>query len=239
MSDEIIRTNACISEKYNLTKNIAKINKIISLYKIHILRKKVKALIEKHKKCFTIQSTLKDKNLSLIAYLAEQEKEYEVIYEDILNQNVAYIPKEDYQKKLLLKFYFVNAKNESIIDPKYNNEYNGNMFLNVINLKKIIEKEEENYEDFSTFLETYFTSKNLSKEIRQYFFNFSSNFRNINKKRTFTLKGGLKLKKIRNNIKLKNSLQSILKTRTKNRIPSGKRISFGKVTKLEYYKERL
>ena len=113
------------------------------------------------------------------------------------------------------------------------------MFLNVINLKKILEKEEESHEDFNTFLETYFTSKNLSKEIRQYFFYFSQNLRQINKKRTLTLKGGLKLKKIGNNIKFENSLKSILKPRTKNRVPSGKKISFGNVTKIEYYIERL
>ena len=135
-----------------------------------------------------------------------------------------------------MKFYFVNSKNESIIDPKYNNEFNGNKFLNVINLKKILEKEEERKEDFNTFLETYFSSKQLSKEIRQYFFHFTQNLRK-DKKRTLTFKGGIKLAKIRDNIKSENHLLSILKTRNKNRVPSRKRISFGNVTKLEYYKE--
>ena len=51
------------------------------------------------------------------------------------------------------------------------------MFLNIINLKKILEKEEERKEDFNTFLETYFSSKQLSKEIRQYFFHFTQNLR--------------------------------------------------------------
>ena len=110
------------------------------------------------------------------------------------------------------------------------------MFLNIINLKKILEKEEERKEDFKAFLETYFTSNKLSKAIRQYFFGSTQNLRKINKRKTITLKSALKLKKIGNKIKSENNLLSILKTRNKNRVPSGKKISFGNVTKLEYYK---
>ena len=236
MSEEKKRTKKNNYSYYLKKENIIKINKIISRIKIFFFQKKVKNLIRLSKENYIILSTLNEKNMKMVIYFPEKIKEYEIIYEPILDQNIIYIPKEDYQNKLLLKFYFLNENNENIIDPKYNNEYNGDIFLNVLNLKKIIEKEEERKEDFQTFLETYFTSNKLNKEVKNYFFHSSfKNLRKINKKRTLTIKSGLKLKKIKNKIKSENNLSSILKTRSKNRISSGKRISFGNVMKLEYY----
>ena len=130
----------------------------------------------------------------------------------------------------------MNKKNESIIDPKYNNEFNDGLFLNVINLKKIKEKEEEREDDFQTFLETYFTSNNkLNKEVNDYFFSSTNNLRvKRNKKRTLTGHTALKLNKLGAKIKSDNHLPSILKKRPNNRIPSNKRISFGDVKQLKY-----
>ena len=129
----------------------------------------------------------------------------------------------------------MNEKNESIIDPKYNNEFNDGLFLNVINLKKIKDKEEEREDDFQTFLETYFTSNNkLSKEMNDYFFKKNDVKIKRNKKRTLTATTGLKLKKI-GRTNSDNTVSSILKGRPKNRIPSDKKITFGGVKKLEYY----
>ena len=216
---------------------IDKINKIISIYKIHLLRKKVKSLIIAHKKNYAIYSTLKENNLKLVVYLSENEtKEYPVKFEKILNENIVYINRDDIKKRLLLKCYFVNSKNESIIDPKYNNEFNDGLFFNVINLKKIKEKEEEREDDFQTFLETYFTSSSkLSKEMSDYFFKSTNPVKiKRNKKRTLTATTGLKLKKI-GRMNSDNNLFSILKERPKNRVPSDKKISFGGVKKLEYF----
>ena len=216
---------------------IDKINKIISIYKIHLLRKKVKSLIIAHKKNYAIYSTLKENNLKLVVYLSENEtKEYPVKFEKILNENIVYINRDDIKKRLLLKCYFVNSKNESIIDPKYNNEFNDGLFFNVINLKKIKEKEEEREDDFQTFLETYFTSSDkLSKEMSDYFFKSTNPVKiKRNKKRTLTATTGLKLKKI-GRMNSDNNLFSILKERPKNRVPSDKKISFGGVKKLEYF----
>ncbi len=156
--------------------DINKINKIISNFRIFRFKKKVKELVKKHKQNYAIYSTLKEKNLKLVAcFLDNETKEYPVIYEQILNENIAYVNRDDFKKRLLLKCHFVNDKNESIIDPKYNNEFNDGLFLNVINLKKIKEKEEEREDDFQTFLETYFTSSNkLSKEMNDYFFKDTS-----------------------------------------------------------------
>ena len=209
--------------------DINKINKIITNFRIYTFKKKVKELVKKHKQNYAIYSTLKEKNLKLVAcFLDNETKEYPVIYEQILNENIAYVNRDDFKKRLLLKCHFVNDKNESIIDPKYNNEFNDGLFLNVINLKKIKEKEEEREDDFQTFLETYFTSNNkLSKEMNDYFFKTNEVKIKRNKKRTLTATTRLKLKKI--------GCFSILKERPKDRIPSDKKITFGGVKKLEYY----
>ena len=216
--------------------DVNKINKIISNFRIYTFKKKVKELVKKHKQNYAIYSTLKEKNLKLVAFFSDNEtKEYPVIYEQILNENIAYVNRDDFKKRLLLKCHFVNEKNESIIDPKYNNEFNDGLFLNVINLKKIKDKEEEREDDFQTFLKTYFTSNHkLSKEMNDYFFKKNDVKIKRNKKRTLTATTGLKLKKIgRNNSD--NTVSSILKERPKNRIPSDKKITFGGVKKLEYY----
>jgi len=223
--------------KYNSENNIKKINLIISIFKIFTFRKKIKSLISLHKKNYVIQTTLKEDGLKLVAFFPEDEtKEYPVIFEPILEQNVAYVLKDDFKKRLLLKCYFLNKNNESIIDPKYNNEFNDGLFLNVINLKKIKEKEEEREDDFQTFLETYFTSNNkFSKEMNDYFFSSSQNIRKRTKKRTLTGSTPLQLKQLGGKINSSNHLPSILKGRPNKRVPSNKKISFGNVKKLEYY----
>ena len=227
------------NSKYNSEENIKKINLIISIFKIFTFRKKIKSLISLHKKNYVIQTTLKEDGLKLVAFFPEDEtKEYPVIFEPILGQYVAYVLKDDFKKRLLLKCYFINKNNESIIDPKYNNEFNDGLFLNVINLKKIKEKEEEREDDFQTFLETYFTSNNkFSKEMNDYFFTSSQNIRKRRKKRTLTGSTPLQLNQLGSKIKSSNNLPSILKVRPNKRVPSDKKISFGNVKKLEYYVE--
>ena len=227
------------NSKYNSEENIKKINLIISIFKIFTFRKKIKSLISLHKKNYVIQTTLKEEGLKLVAFFPEDEtKEYPVVFEPLLNQHVAYVLKDDFKKRLLLKCYFINKNNESIIDPKYNNEFNDGLFLNVINLKKIKEKEEEREDDFQTFLETYFTSNNkFSKEMNDYFFTSSQNIRKRTKKRTLTGSTPFHLNQLGGKIHSCNHLPSILKVRPNKRVPSNKKISFGNVKKLEYYVE--
>ena len=241
-TNENTDNNEDITSKYKDENSLKKINKIIEKYKLFIFKKKVKELTKKHKENYVIQTTLNEEGLKLVAFFPDDEiKEYPVIFEPILNMSAAYVTRDDFKKRLLLKCNFINKKNESIIDPKYNNEFNDGLFINVINLKKILEKEEEREDDFQTFLETYFTSNNkLSKELNDYFFS-SSNLRvKRTKKRTLTARTQLKLKKLGTKIKSDNHLPSILKGRPDLRKPSGKRISFGDVSKLEYYvKEKI
>lgn len=237
-TNENTDNNEDITSKYKDENSLKKINKIIEKYKLFIFKKKVKELTKKHKENYVIQTTLNEEGLKLVAFFPDDEiKEYPVIYEPILNMSAAYVTRDDFKKRLLLKCNFINKKNESIIDPKYNNEFNDGLFINVINLKKILEKEEEREDDFQTFLETYFTSNNkLSKELNDYFFNSSQNLRvKRTKKRTLTGRTALKLKKLGGKLNSDKNLQSILRERPDKRIPSAKRISFGDVKKLEYY----
>lgn len=226
-----------LNTKFTSQEDIKKINIIITYFKMRLFRKKVKLLIKKHKENYVIVTTLKDQKLKLVAFFPEDEtKEYPVEYEPILDDSIAYVSRDDFKKRLLLKCNFVNDKNESIIDPKYNNEFNDGLFINVINLKKIKEKEEEREDDFQTFLETYFTSSNkLTKEMNDYFFKDTSMRVKRSKKRTLTATSGLKLKKLGSRVNSDNHIHSILKERPNKRIPSNKRISFGEVEKLEYY----
>ena len=226
-----------LNTKFTSQEDIKKINIIITYFKMSLFRKKVKLLIKKHKENYVIVTTLKDQKLKLVAFFPEDEtKEYPVEYEPILDDSIAYVSRDDFKKRLLLKCNFVNDKNESIIDPKYNNEFNDGLFINVINLKKIKEKEEEREDDFQTFLETYFTSSNkLTKEMNDYFFKDTSMRVKRSKKRTLTATSGLKLKKLGSRVNSDNHIHSILKERPNKRIPSNKRISFGEVKKFEYY----
>ena len=198
-----------------------------------LFRKKVKILIKKQKDNYILVSTINDKGSILKVYSSNDEtKEYDLIYEPILKQNLVYIPRKDC-KKNLLKCHFVNSKGESIVDPKFNTSFEEGLFLNVINLKKMREKEEEREEDFQTFLEHYFTGGKLSKECEEFFLSISSQNlmkvqRNSKKNRTVT-EGRSEFGKLKNKIKADFNINSILKQRPSKRIPSGRRISFGEV----------
>ena len=125
---------------------------------VYLYRKLVKKLIKRQKENYAIISSINSNDLSMEIYLSEDKtQKVKYTYEPILKQNVFYIPKGNLKKKNLLKFSFLNKKKESIIDPKFNTEYDCGEFINVLNLKKIKDKEEEKEEDFQTFLESYYT----------------------------------------------------------------------------------
>ncbi len=200
---------------------------------IYLFRKKVKNLVKKHKENYAIISSVNKGNISMnIRMNEDQIKKVKFVHEPILNENYFYIPRKLYKKKNLLKFSLVNKKNESIIDPKFNTEYDEGEFINVINLKKIKDKEEENEEEFQAFLETYYTLKpSLSKETEERN-KLSLGVVRIKKKhRTMDNKGGLHfgINKIPSN--------SILKQRPTKRIVSNKKISFSEINETIPYKK--
>ena len=158
----------------------------------------------------------------------EKIKKLKFTYEPILNQNVFYLPRKKY-KKNLLKFSFVNNKNETIIDPKFNTEYDAGEFINVINLKKIKDKEEEKEEEFQSFLENYYTLKpSISKEIEETN-KLSLGIVRIKKKhKTMDNKGGLVFG---------GHTNSILKPRPIKRVASNRKICFSEKNETLSYKK--
>ena len=189
---------------------------------IFLFKKRVKNVIKRHKENFAIISSLNTNHLSMNIKINEEKiNKVKPIYESVLKENIFYISRKMYKKKNLLKFSFVNKKNESILDPKFNTEYDEGEFINVINLKKIKDKEEENEEDFQSFLESYYTMKpSLSKEVVEQNKLSLGVVRVKKKHKTMDAKGGLNLgiHKFQSN--------SILKQRPIKRITSNKKISF-------------
>ena len=151
----------CLNKRDEILKFLVNYIKNVYLY-----RKQVKKLIQRQKDNYSIISSINSKDLSMEIYLSEDNtQKVKYTYEPILQQNIFYIPKSNFKKKNLLKFSFLNKKKESIIDPKFNTEYDCGEFINVINLKKIKDKEEEKEEDFQTFLESYYTLRqSMSKQ---------------------------------------------------------------------------
>ena len=200
---------------------------------IFLFKKRVKNVIKRHKENFAIISSLNKNHLSMNIKINEEKvNKVKPIYESILKENIFYISRKMYKKKNLLKFSFVNKKNESILDPKFNTEYDEGEFINVINLKKIKDKEEENEEDFQSFLESYYTMKpSLSKEVVEQNKLSLGVVRVKKKHKTMDAKGGLNfgIHKFQSN--------SILKQRPIKRITSNKKISFADKNETIAYKK--
>lgn len=207
------------------------LKKLVNAIKFFLFKKKVRKLIKLQKENFCILSYIKEDGMTLEARINEDEqKKYNVVYEPILDQNIAYIPRSDYKKKNLLKFSFINSKNETVIEPKYNTEYEDGIFINVINLKKLKDAEEERMDDFQSFLELYYTSNehnNNEDKIDGKNFNQSGQKQRSKKKHHTEVETSKVIKEKKN--KSNSNLLSILKPRPAKRRPSERRISFGEI----------
>lgn len=209
-------------EKYNETQ-INKIKNLISKIRNYFFRKKVKKLIQLQKENFFIISSVNEKDLFLKAIISEDEvKDYKLKYISILDQNIAFIPKDKFKKRLLLKCTFSNNKGDCIIDPRFNTEFTDDgIFINVINLKKMKEKEEERKEDFEAFLETYFTTPSTTKnDFEKYYSSIKGAFKEVTR--------------VTKRHKTGKAIKGILKDRPIKRNPSDRKISFGNVTYQSY-----
>ena len=206
---------------------------------IYLLRKEVKKLIKKAKDNYVIISSVnKNSDLHMNIIVNEEEiKKVKSTYEPILNENMFYIPRKAFKKKNLLKFSFANnknesIKNESIIDPKFNTEYDSGEFINVINLKKIKDKEEEREEEFQTFLESYYTLKPAFSKQSIETKKLSLGIVRVKKKhKTMDQKEGFSF----GVHKIPSS--SILKQRPIKRVTSNKKITFSEINETIAYKK--
>ena len=233
---EINKKNKNSKIKKNEKKTKDELIKFLIEYikKVFLFRLNVKKIIQRQKENYSIVSSINTCDLTMEIYLAEDKtQKVKYTFEPILKENIFYIPKRLLKKKNLMKFTFLNKKKENIIDPKFNTEYDCGEFINVINLKKIKDKEEEREEDFQAFLESYYTLKQAqSKETT-----------NINK---FKLEA-IRTKKKHRTMDSKNGLlfgvnkvpsNSILKQRGEHRrITSNKKISFSDKNETIAYKK--
>ena len=209
---------------------------VMFIKKVYLFKKSVKKLIQRQKENYAITSSVNSNDLCMEIYLSEDKtQKVKYTYEPILKENIFYIPKKLLRKKNLLKFSFLNKKKENIIDQKFNTEYDCGEFINVLNLKKIKDKEEEREEDFQSFLESYYTLKQaMSKETTS----------NINKYHLEVVRIKKKHRTLDNK---KNGLvfgvgkipsNSILKQRGEHRkVTSNKKISFSDKNETIAYKK--
>jgi len=214
-----------LSEKFGKSSiNISKINepqkklilKLEESFDNFLYRKKVKNLIRKIKSNYIIQSSAFFPNLFLEVIGAKKNKRYELTYEPILKQNVAFLPKKCIRNKRKLKFLIKNMRDEIFIEPLYQIEYKNGSIFNILDLQKIDEKEYKNERDFKMFLNEYF--KNNKKEEKEP--------KSITKSKSDD--------EVTNKDKVKDKIvfpkiTSILKKKPKNRVKNGRKISFGSV----------
>ena len=154
-------------DKYNLNnlnekqkKLILKLERALDNY---LYRKKVQNLIQTLKDNYMIVCTANIPNLYLNIIRNKKVKQYKLVYEPILKQNVVFLPRKVYRNKKKLKFVICNIKKEIFIEPQYQTEYEDGSFVNILDLSEIKEKEYKNEEDFNKFLKNYLA--NNKKEI--------------------------------------------------------------------------
>jgi hypothetical protein len=154
-------------DKYNLNNLNEKQKKLIlkleKAFDNYLYRKKVQNLIQTLKENYMIVCTANIPNLYLNIIRNKKVKQYKLVYEPILKQNVAFLPRKIYRNKKKLKFVICNIKKEIFIEPQYQTEYEDGSFVNILDLSEIKEKEYKNEEDFNNFLKKYLA--NNKKEI--------------------------------------------------------------------------
>jgi type III secretory pathway component EscV len=212
LSEKIGKSNINLSNiKKSEKKLILKLEESIDNF---LYRKKVRALIKKIKSSYIIQSSTFFPDLFLEVISAKKNKKYQVVYEPILKEHVAFLPKKSYRNKKKLKFVIKNIKDEILIEPLYQIEYKNGSIFNILDLQQIDDKENEKEKDFKMFLNQNF--KTIIKENKEpkAITKSKSDYEVINKEK---IKDTISLPKI----------TSILKKKPKNRIKKDRKISFG------------
>lgn len=195
-------------------------------FKVMLYQSQVKRIFTLKEKCYSIVSSITDRNLTLKLYLYNG-KVYttQFKYCAIQKANVAYVPRNEIVG-LLAKAHFVNENGLVIVDPKFANCFEHNQFYNKINFRQIMQKEKDEKEERERAVKAIMCSKKIigggmkmstsmgdlslatgKKSLSKYGKNFSS----------------------MTDLKLNNSLKGILKQRPTKRVGSDRKISFGSV----------
>ena len=209
-----------INNKTKKTKNELLHSLVHFIKNIYIFKKKVKLLIQKHKENFAIIiNTINKSYLPMNIQIDNRKKTIlKYTYEPILKEYVFYISRKLYRNKKIIKFTFINKKNESIVDPQLNTLYHKGQFFNVISLKNIRKIEKRNSEEFLYFLDKNYKIKHISSEETE-----------ENEEKVKQNYGNAMHRKI--------PYYSILKKRPKKRITSNKKITFSKKNEMRSYKK--
>ncbi len=154
--------------KYDLNENQKKlILKLEKAFDNYLFRKKVRNLIQTLKDNYMIICTANIPHLYLNIIRNKKVKQYKLVYEPILKENVAFLPRKVYRNKKKLKFVICNIKKEIFIEPQYKTEYEDGSFVNVLDLSEIKDKEYKNEEDFNVFLKNYYKNNNKKEVIKK------------------------------------------------------------------------
>jgi hypothetical protein len=214
LSEKIGKSNINISNmKKSQKKLLLKLEESIDNF---LYRKKVKDLIKKAKSNYIIQSSAFFPDLFLEVISSKKNKRYKLVHEPILKQNVVFLPKKNYRNKKKLKFVIKNIKDEIVIEPLYQIEYKNGSIFNILDLQQIEDKENENEKDFKMFLNENFKNNKIESKEPNAITKSKSDDEIANKEK---IKEKISLPKI----------TSILRKKPKNRIKSGRKISFGNV----------
>ena len=193
-------------------------------FKVMSYQSQVKHIFALKEKCYSIISSISDRNLMLKLYLYNG-KIYttQFKYCAIQKANVAYVPRNEIVG-LLAKAHFVTGNGQIIVDPKFANCFEDNQFYNKINFRHIMQKEKEEKEERERVVKLICCRKQMGMGIK-----LSTSMGDL------SLHGKKSLSKYGKNfssmtdLNLTNSLKGILKQRPAKRIGSNKRISFGSV----------
>ena len=222
-------------KKLKLIKSIIS-NRIYAEKKIYIhiknylYRIKVLKLIQKLKSYYSIIPSFQNtKNIKIQIKLGkEKAKIYYLKFCPIRKQFVFDIPR-NFIQKFNYKFFFI-INDIKIIDQKYDFIKIKNGYVNIINFRKIQDKEFFLEKVYDKEIEAYFSSNSTSEtnsktsgssiDSCDYIFRKNNTYNNLNLE--------LRKKFISQN-RLNSQINSILKNRNYNRGKSSKKISFGKI----------
>ena len=210
--------------------NRIKAEKKICFYiKNYLFRIKVKKLIQKLKDYYSIIPSIQNsKNIKISIKLGKEEKIYNVKYCSIRKEFIFDIPR-NFIKKFYYKFFFI-VDGIKTIDQKYKFIKIKNDYINILNFRKIQEKEFFLENEYDKEIEEYYTSNSSSETNSKTSKSSNESFEYPKKKNNFVsfLNLGLKRKNNEKN-KIIYPIKSILKNRNYNRKKTCKKVNFGKI----------
>ena len=129
--------------KQIILKRESAIDKIKSILKGYILRKKTIDYIQKIKTSYIITTAIEGyENLKMKVYFGKSFKIFDVINDPFLNKPAIYIPRN----KITKTEYQVNflSNDKIVIDPSYFTSQENGIFVNIINFERIKKEELRN-----------------------------------------------------------------------------------------------